>query len=74
MGGICIYVHNSLDFEVINISELCTDKAMEACAIKCNFFSTIFCVLAIYMSLSGNFFYLLPNQKLLFKNFLNLIY
>jgi exonuclease III len=55
MGGVCIYVHNSLDFEVINIRELCIDKAMEACAVKCKFLSSIFCILAIYRSPSSNF-------------------
>jgi exonuclease III len=55
MGGVCIYVHNSLDFEVINVRELCIDKAMEACAVKCNFLSNTLCILAIYRSPSSNF-------------------
>jgi exonuclease III len=68
MGGVCIYVHNSLAFGVINISELCTDKAMEACAIKCSFFSSIFCVLAIYRSPSGNFsLYITPLETIIKK-------
>jgi hypothetical protein len=50
-----VIVHNSLDFEAINIRELCIDKAMEACAVKCKFLSSIFCILAIYKSLSNNF-------------------
>jgi hypothetical protein len=58
MGGVCIYVHNSLDYESVNIRELCIDKAMEACAVKCKFLSSIFCILAIYRSLSSNFFYI----------------
>jgi hypothetical protein len=58
-GGVCIYVHNTLDFEVVNIRELCIDKAMEAYAVKCKFLSSIFGILAIYRSPPSNFPYLL---------------
>jgi hypothetical protein len=55
MGGVCIYVYNSLDFEAVNIRELCIDKGMEVCAVKCKFLSSTFCVLAIHRSPSCNF-------------------
>jgi hypothetical protein len=55
MEGICIYVYNSLNYEAVNIRELCTDKAMEACATKCKFLSRIFSILAICRSPSSNF-------------------
>jgi hypothetical protein len=49
----CVYT--SLDYEAVNIRELCMDKAMEACAVKCKFLPSIYCILIIYNSLSNNF-------------------
>jgi hypothetical protein len=54
-GDVCIYVHNTLDYEVVNIRALCIDKAMEAWTVKCRFLSGIFGILAIYRSPSSNF-------------------
>jgi hypothetical protein len=55
MGGVCIFAHKSLTFDIVTVRELCKDKAMEACAVKCKFFSTMFCITAIYRSPSSNF-------------------
>jgi hypothetical protein len=54
-GCVCIYVHYTLDFEVVNIRELCINKAIETCPVKCNFLSSICGILDIYRSPSSNF-------------------
>ena len=37
MGGVCIYLHKSLEFDSVSINDLCRHKDIEACALKVEF-------------------------------------
>jgi exonuclease III len=54
-GGVCMYIHKSLESESINIEKYVKEKDLEACAIKLKLNSTYICVITIYRSPSGNF-------------------
>jgi hypothetical protein len=74
MGGICICLHNSLDQVVVIIRKLFMGKAMEACAVKCNFLSSIYCILTIYRSSSSNFSLFIAQLETIIKKSINQIY
>ena len=60
-GGVITYVHNSLKFIYIDLSEYCQEKNIEICVIKIKSNSLSSCILALYRAPSGNFAYLLQN-------------
>jgi len=54
-GGVSIFVHETLSFTTIDLSEFCNDQYIEICAVKSHFSSSNFSVLSVYRSPSGNF-------------------
>jgi len=60
-GGIIIYVHNSLKFTNIDLSEYCKEKDIEIGVVKLNINPLTMCIITIYRASSGNFTYFLQN-------------
>ena len=56
-GGVCIFIHEDLEFFTISLDKYCKEKDIEICAIKLN----ITPIIAIYRSTSGNFTNFLKN-------------
>jgi hypothetical protein len=54
-GGVVIYTHNSLHSAPINLSKYCAVRDIEICAVKLEVHSSVFCIMTVYRSLSGNF-------------------
>jgi hypothetical protein len=54
-GGVCIFVHKSLNFLSINLSRYCEDQDIEVCALKLESVFLNICVLAVYRAPGGNF-------------------
>jgi len=54
-GGVCIYVHKSLNFGNIYLETYCIEKDFKVCAIKFNLNSIQGYIITIYRSPSGNF-------------------
>jgi exonuclease III len=54
-GGVVIYTHNSLHSAPINLSKYCAEKDIETCAVKLEVLSSVFCIITVYRSPSGNF-------------------
>lgn len=54
-GGVCTYVHKSLNFVSIDLKKCCKDKDFEACTLKlCLNFKSV-CIIAIYRAPSRSF-------------------
>jgi len=60
-GGVIIYIHNSLKFTNIDLSEYCKEKYIEISAVKLNINNLTMCIITIYRAPSGNFTYFLQN-------------
>jgi hypothetical protein len=54
-GGVCIFVHKSLQFTSINLDRYCSAQYIEACAIQLDPTYVNICILAIYRSPMGKF-------------------
>jgi hypothetical protein len=54
-GGVCIFVHEDLDFIPISLDNYCKEKDIEVCAVRLQRSHLQFIILAIYRSPSGNF-------------------
>jgi exonuclease III len=54
-GGVCILVHDSLQYTPINLNKFCMDQEIEVCAIKLHQYPSNICILSTYRSPSGNF-------------------
>jgi len=54
-SGVIIYVHNSLQFTNIDLSDYCIEKIIEICAVKINMNSLTMCIITLYRAPSGNF-------------------
>jgi exonuclease III len=54
-GGVCIYVHNSLNYSNINLDSFSIDQIIEICAVKIQSAQRNICVIAIYRAPTGNF-------------------
>jgi len=76
-GGVSIFVHETMPFTTINLSEFCIDQDIEICAIKLHFSFVKFCVMSVYRALTGNFIHFLSSLdsilNLLYNNSLNFI-
>ena len=59
IGGVAVFVHESLKFSNIDLSKYCKEKDTEICAVKLNFSSSTVCIITIYRAPSGNFNYFL---------------
>ena len=55
MGGVCIYVQESLNYVKLHLERYCQDKNFKVCAIKTHFNAKSVCIIAIYRVPSGNF-------------------
>jgi hypothetical protein len=54
-GGVCIFVHNGLDFICTDLEKFSMEQDTEACAIKLLHNSYHTCILSIYTAPLGNF-------------------
>ena len=64
-GGVCIYIHESLQFSNINVYKFCKEKDFEACVIKLYLSCYAIGIVSIYRSPSGNFEYFLDKLEAL---------
>jgi hypothetical protein len=55
MGGVCIYVQESINFVRLDIEKYYQDKNFEVCAFKIHLDTKSVCIIAIYRAPSGNF-------------------
>jgi exonuclease III len=60
-GGVSIFVHETLSFTTIDLSEFCIDQDIEICAIKLHFSFGNFCIMSVYRAPSGNFIHFLSS-------------
>jgi hypothetical protein len=58
-GGICIFVHESMDFSTIPTHHICKEKDFEIRAIKLNVRKIKMVIKTIYKSPTGNYNYFL---------------
>jgi hypothetical protein len=76
-GGVCIFIHESIQFTNINLEKFCQEKDLEVCAVKLHLLSHEICIITIYRSPSGDFQYFLHNlEKILsmvYKNTIEII-
>jgi exonuclease III len=56
-GGVCIYLHKSLQFINLDLENVCSEQDIEVCAIRLHSWSVKLCtsILSIYRSPSANF-------------------
>ena len=54
-GGVCIFIHEDLEFFSISLDKYCKEKDIEVCAVKLNITPIHLIILTIYRSPSGNF-------------------
>jgi len=67
-GGVIIYVHNTLKFANIDLTEYCKEKDIEISAVRLNINLLPLCILTIYRAPSGgNFAYFLQNVDSVLK-------
>jgi hypothetical protein len=55
-GGVCIFVHNSINYSNINLDTFCIDQIIEICAVKLLPVGRNICLVAVYRAPSGNCF------------------
>jgi len=55
MGGVCIFVQESMNYVRLDLEKYCQDMDFEVCAIKIHLDSKSVCIIAIYRAPSGNF-------------------
>lgn len=73
-GGVCIFIHETLQFTTINLNEFCKEKDLEACAAELHFSPISFCILSIYRFPTGNFLYFLKAlESILISQYSNTI-
>ena len=60
-GGVCIFIHEDLEFSTISLDKYCQEKDIEVCAVQLNITSLKLIILAIYRSPLGNFTNFLKN-------------
>jgi hypothetical protein len=67
-GGVCTYVHKSLNLKDIDLEMYCIEKDFEVCALKLNLNFTQTCIITIYRA-PGNFNLLLNELDLIVRKF-----
>jgi len=60
-GGVCIFIHEDLEFFSISLDKYCKEKDIEVCVVKLNITPIKLIILAIYRSPLGNFMNFLKN-------------
>jgi len=68
MGGVCIFVQESLNYIRLDLEKYCQDKDFEVCAIKIHLDTKCVCIIAIYRAPSGNFELFLSKLDAVFRN------
>jgi len=68
MGGVCIYVQESLNYVRLDLEKYRQDKNFEVCAIKIHFDTKSVCIIAIYRAPSGNFDLFLSKLDVVLRN------
>ena len=56
---VCVFVHESVDFDVISTHHMCKEEALEICAVKINLPKIKIVIITIYRSSTGNCNYFL---------------
>jgi hypothetical protein len=69
-GGVCIFIHESIDFDIISTHHICKEKDLEICAVKINLPKIKIVIITIYRSPNGNYNNFLRKSD----SFLNLSY
>ncbi|PNF26706.1 hypothetical protein B7P43_G03376 [Cryptotermes secundus] len=54
-GGVCIFVHNSINYSNINLDRFYIDQIIEICAVKLKSARQNICIVAVYKTPSENF-------------------
>ena len=70
LGGVGIFVHDTLSYTSIDLNEYCNEQDLEACALKLKISNNVFCILCIYRPPTGNFATFIH----LFQSLLNRLY
>jgi hypothetical protein len=68
MGGVCMYVQESLNYVRLDLEKYCQDKNFEVCAIKIHLDMKSVCIIAIYRAPSRNFYLFLSKLDVVLKN------
>jgi exonuclease III len=55
VGGVGIFVHDTLSCTPIDLTEYCKEQDLEVCALKFKALNNFFCILCIYRLPTGNF-------------------
>ena len=53
-GGVCIYIHESLQFSIIDVLKFCKEKDLEVCFVKVYLPECTVGIINLYRSSSGN--------------------
>ena len=61
MGGVCIFIHEDLEFFSVTLDKYCKEKDIEVCAVRLNITLIQLIILTIYRSPSDNFTNFLKN-------------
>jgi hypothetical protein len=70
-GSVCTYVHESLNFENMDLETYYIEKDFEVCALKLNLNLTQTCTITKYRAPSGNFNLFVNELDLIFRNLYN---
>ena len=70
-GGVCIFIHNNIKFQVIKLDLFCRDKDIEVCAVKLQLTNINTYVLMVYRAPSGNLDYFLNKLDIILKTLLH---
>jgi exonuclease III len=62
-GGTCIFLHETLEYDSINLKKLLSDLDIGACAITIHSMQSKICILSIYRAPSGNFSHFIKKKS-----------
>jgi hypothetical protein len=71
-GGVCILVHDTINYVNVNLNTCCKEQDLEVYAIKCQFPLGNIYILAIYRAPTGDFSYFLNGLEAILKSLCNL--
>jgi hypothetical protein len=70
-GGVCIFVHNSIKFDILELDKFTSDQDTEVCAIQLDTLYNKLCILAVYRSPLGNFTKFLTKFEIILQKLYN---
>lgn len=70
-GGVCIFVHNSINYSYVNMDKFCVEQIIEMCAIKIQSSSHNIYITAVYRAPSGNVLQFLNNLDTAIRTIFN---